>query len=370
MVLLATGTNTGKTRSDRDALLVSELVSHNHRHMFALTMTKLVGNCSRPSELITVSFPSVQITQRTRLTSIILTLMMCLCPSSQAFSSLTQLRTTIHPPLALTAHTNGNGNANASNDDTTSTPSRRLLRHVAFVCDGNSRWAKARYLPASVGHAAGANRILESLTTLQTAGVEYCTMYGFSTENWKRSPKEVLDILSLIEQVATSYYQKAMDDNVRVKILGDIDDVRIPASLREALRTLQRDTAGDGTCTKQLTVCLAVNYGGRRDIINASLRLGKAIAAGQIDPSTVSEADFSALLCTNGIPEPDLVIRTGGEKRLSNFLLYDAAYAELFFTDTLWPDFDASRLEEALVWFASRSRRFGGCTASGTSDSR
>jgi undecaprenyl diphosphate synthase len=343
-------------------------------HAHALTMTKLVGNYSRSSELITVSFPSVQKIHRMRLAATIVTLVMCLCPSSQAFSSLTQLRTTIHPPLTLTAHTNSNsninGNANASNDTTTSTPSRRLLRHVAFVCDGNSRWAKARYLPASVGHAAGANRILESLTTLQKAGVKYCTMYGFSTENWKRSPKEVRDILLLIEQVATSYYQKAMDDNVRVKILGDIDDVRIPASLREALRKLQRDTAGDGTCTKQLTVCLAVNYGGRRDIINASLQLGKAIAAGQINPSTVSEADFSALLCTNGIPEPDLVIRTGGEKRLSNFLLYDAAYAELFFTDTLWPDFDASRLEEAFVWFASRSRRFGGCTASGTSDSR
>lgn len=265
---------------------------------------------------------------------------------------------------AVLAHTNGD----ASDVTTTLTLSRRLPRHVAFVCDGNSRWAKARYLPASVGHAAGADRILESLTTLQKAGVEYCTMYGFSTENWKRSPKEIRDILLLIEQVATSYYQRALDDNVRFKILGDIDDVRIPASLRDALRTLERETAGNGSNTKQLTVCLAVNYGGRRDIINASLQLAKAIAAGQIDPATVTESDFSALLCTNGVPEPDLVIRTGGEKRLSNFLLYDAAYAELFFTDTLWPDFSASRLDEALAWFASRSRRFGGCATNGSSD--
>jgi undecaprenyl diphosphate synthase len=247
--------------------------------------------------------------------------------------------------------------ANGQEQDSEFTRSR-IPRHVAFVCDGNSRWAKARYLPASAGHAAGADRMLDCLTTLQRAGVECCTMYGFSTENWKRSPNEICDILSLIERIATSYYQRALDDNIRVKILGDIDDARIPDSLRKALQKLERDTASDGKM--QLTVCLAVNYGGRSDIINASLRLAQAIAAGEIDPSTVSEDDFSAMLCTCGVPDPDLVIRTGGEKRLSNFLLFNVAYAELFFTDLLWPEFDASHLEEALGWFASRSRRFGG----------
>jgi hypothetical protein len=138
--------------------------------------------------------------------------------------------------------------ANGQEQDSEFTRSR-IPRHVAFVCDGNSRWAKARYLPASAGHAAGADRMLDCLTTLQRAGVECCTMYGFSTENWKRSPNEICDILSLIERIATSYYQRALDDNIRVKILGDIDDARIPDSLRKLFKSWNETLPATARCS-------------------------------------------------------------------------------------------------------------------------
>lgn len=234
-------------------------------------------------------------------------------------------------------------------------------KHVAFVCDGNSRWAEARFLPAMAGHAAGADRLLDCLETLKVSGVQYCTMYGFSTENWKRSEKEISDILKVIEETARNFQHRAIEENVRVKILGDVDDPRLPSSLRSALRSLEQETySATAGFDEALTVCLALNYGGRQDIVKASLKLAKQIAEGTIDPLTVSEADFGQLLCTANIPDPDLVVRTGGEQRLSNFLLWDLAYAELFFTDVLWPDFDELQLNKALAWFASRSRRFGG----------
>jgi undecaprenyl diphosphate synthase len=237
-------------------------------------------------------------------------------------------------------------------------------RHVAFICDGNSRWAEARGLPASIGHAAGADRLVECVQSLRQEGVEYCTMYGFSTENWKRSDREIRDILTVIEQTAYAFKSWAMDEHVRVKILGNMNDPRIPRSLHDALVSLEEDTynsaAARGVVDGRMTICLAINYGGRHDIVNASLKLAKAISAGDIDPSDVSENDFGRFLYTADIPDPDFVIRTGGDQRLSNFLLWNLAYAELYFTDVLWPDLDKIELIKALTWFSSRSRRFGG----------
>ena len=234
-------------------------------------------------------------------------------------------------------------------------------KHVAFICDGNSRWAEARGLPASVGHAAGADRLLHCLETLQEQGVEYCTFYGFSTENWKRSDREIRDILSVIEHTANAFKRRAVDENVRVKILGDIQDPRLPQSLQDALTLLEEETYSAAQNTEgRLTVCLAINYGGRQDILSATLKLARAIASGDVDPSEVSEDTFSRLLYTEGIPDPDFVIRTGGDQRLSNFLLWNLAYAELYFSDSLWPDLDRIELVKALDWFSSRSRRFGG----------
>jgi undecaprenyl diphosphate synthase len=243
-------------------------------------------------------------------------------------------------------------------------PPSLVPQHIAFICDGNSRWAEARHLPAAVGHAVGAEKLLNCIETLKKAGVECCTMYAFSTENWKRTDKEIRDILAVIEQTAKSFQYRAIEENVRVKILGDMEDPRLPTTVRDSLLKLQQDTHAafekrtDGE--EQLTVCLAVNYGGRQDIVNASLKLAKAIAEGRIDASDVTEESFGQLLFTSDIPSPDLVVRTGGDQRLSNFLLWDVAYAELYFSDILWPDFDGLELNKALAWFASRSRRFGG----------
>lgn len=256
-------------------------------------------------------------------------------------------------------HNNNNNNDDGNNNN----DNDQLLtpKHVAFICDGNSRWAKARFLPGAVGHVTGADRLLGCIETLKTAGVKYCTMYGFSTENWKRSDKEIKDILAVIEQTAKSFRYRAIDERVTVKIVGDMEDPRLPDSVRDALLQLERATASnDGEWSSEITLCLAVNYGGRQDIVKASLKVAKAIAEGRIDPSEVTEDMFGSLLFTADVPDPDLVVRTGGDQRLSNFLLWDVAYAELYFSDVLWPDFDELQLNKALAWFASRSRRFGG----------
>jgi undecaprenyl diphosphate synthase len=245
-------------------------------------------------------------------------------------------------------------------------------RHVAFICDGNSRWAEARFLPASAGHAAGADCFVRCLDTLKRLGVNFCTIYGFSTENWRRPQQEIRDILAIMEHTAKNFYGRAsLRENVHVKILGDLEDERIPSSLRDTLKRLERDTAeADASAVEiqltpiddspKLTLCIAVNYGGRQDILNASRKIAEAVSGGELNASDLSEGDFASMLCTSQVPDPDFIIRTGGEQRLSNFLLWNAAYAELYFTDTLWPDFDEASLEEALNWYAKRSRRFGG----------
>lgn len=249
-------------------------------------------------------------------------------------------------------HTERNGHQHPSLIENT------IPRHVAFICDGNSRWALARGLPASAGHLAGADRLIDTLETLKRSGVECCTFYGFSTENWKRSDAEIRDILYVMEQTARKFYDKAVKEHVRVKILGDLEDSRIPRGLQEILYKLERDTADFSPTT--LTVCIAINYGGRQDILNASVKLSQAIASGELKEDQVTEDDFSSLLYTSDIPDPDLMIRTGGEKRLSNFLLWNCAYSELYFSQDLWPDFDEASILEALEWYSSRSRRFGG----------
>ena len=236
-----------------------------------------------------------------------------------------------------------------------------IPKHVAFICDGNSRWALARGMPACMGHAAGADRLMECLETMKSYGVEYCTLYGFSTENWKRSDEEIKDILAVIEHTANVFKHRALKENVRVKVLGNIHDPRLPNSLKIALSSLERETyEASNAVDRRLTVCLAINFGGRQDILQASLALAKAISTGEIDPSQASENDIARLLYTADIPDPDFVIRTGGDQRLSNFLLWNLAYSELYFTDVLWPDLDRTELMKAMTWFSTRSRRFGG----------
>ena len=242
-------------------------------------------------------------------------------------------------------------------------------QHVALICDGNSRWAKQRHLPASIGHAKGADALTSALRSFKSRGVRICTFYGFSSENWSRSAEEIRDIWTVMERTAQTFHDKAMEENVCVRILGDLDDDRIPRSLKESLVQLERDTGGNAdfersidktSSEQQLLVCLAINYGGRRDIVNAGKRIAELVKMGDLSVDEINEDVFEQHLWTSGVPAPDFVIRTGGERRLSNFLLWNLAYSEIYFTDELWPDFDAKSIDEALAWYASRSRRFGG----------
>ena len=264
---------------------------------------------------------------------------------------------------------------------------KQIPRHVGIVCDGNSRWATAHHLPTISGHLAGAERLVDVLTALRQQGVQYCTLFGFSTENWQRSDREVQDILCVMEQTARQFYARAVQEQVSIRILGNLQDERIPDSLRSILVRLEKDTANRFSATSTtttvcspgssssllsnnlhniqqqqqsaLTLCIAINYSGRQDIVQATQRLCRLVADGTLHPDEITPDLFASSLSTAGLPDPDLIIRTSGESRLSNFLLWDAAYAELYFTDTYWPDFDANTLQEALKWYAQRCRRFG-----------
>ncbi|KAL3781697.1 hypothetical protein HJC23_009915 [Cyclotella cryptica] len=262
-------------------------------------------------------------------------------------------------------------------------------RHIAFICDGNSRWAELKSLPKSMGHAAGADRVINVISRLRQSQpqqptstgdkgnalkcqrVQYCTLFAFSTENWSRPASEIATIFTLIEKVAIQYQQHDAIRNgqIQIEVVGNLDDNRIPEGTRSELRKLQRDS--QAACDKRrdqeidnhdvLTVCLAINYGGRADILLAAKKLAQSIVSGEIPPAAINdEIEISSRLSTSSLPDPDLIIRTGGEKRLSNFLLWNAAYSELYFSDVLWPDFDEVALKDALVWYGKRNRRFGG----------
>lgn len=237
-------------------------------------------------------------------------------------------------------------------------------KHVAFICDGNARWAQQRNQSAVFGHRQGAQRLMDALPVLRERGVQCCTMFAFSTENWSRSPQEVRSVFLVMEQTAQDFYDTACREQVRIRILGNLRDERIPMSLVHALERLQADTlaspTGSEDSTVPFTLNLAINYGGRQDLVQAAQQLARQVQLGLLQPEDISEDHLTSVLSTNYLPDPDLIIRTSGEYRLSNFLLWNAAYAELYFTDSLWPDFDQEQLEAALEWYAERQRRFGG----------
>ena len=274
---------------------------------------------------------------------------------------------------------NGHALHSSSFDDEDDDDDERssTLKHIAFICDGNSRWAQQRNLPSLAGHAAGAERLVEILQVLQRqTNVVYCTMYAFSTENWKRPSHEIKDILQVMEQTARQFRHRLRKDGVRFRVLGDLTDSRIPESLRNLLQQMQDETSipKDDNNKEGLTLCVAVNYGGRQDIVNAAKRIATLAVAETLSTQNSTTSAFSvddinddlvsSLLSTSGIPDPDLIIRTSGESRLSNFLLWNAAYSELYFSDTLWPDFDKESLQEAVAWYHGRQRRFGARTKS------
>ena len=226
-----------------------------------------------------------------------------------------------------------------------------LPQHIAIIMDGNRRWAKQRFMPTALGHAAGAKRVREIVKACNTLGIPHLSIFAFSTENWKRPPDEVTSLMSLF----MTYLQKEVDNmnanGVRLKIVGDIS--RFDDKLQTLIASAQAQTAAN----TQITLTVAANYGGRWDLLQATQAWQKA-HPGQ-DIGTLTEDTLSPYLSTAYAPEVDLLIRTGGESRISNFMLWQSAYAELFFTDDLWPEFSPERLKEAIAWFAQRDRRFG-----------
>jgi len=227
-------------------------------------------------------------------------------------------------------------------------------RHVAIIMDGNGRWAAKRGLPRAAGHRAGAEAVRRILKAAAKAGVEVLTLYAFSSENWRRSEDEISDLKGLMGYYLERELDELAREGVQLRLIGD--HKAFGPQLVERLERAVEKTAHN----KRLILVVALNYGARGEIANAARQLADQVAAGEINPSDIDEDRFEAAMTTAGLPELDLLIRTSGEKRLSNFLLWQAAYAELIFTDTLWPDFDEESFQAALGEFAGRQRRFGG----------
>jgi undecaprenyl diphosphate synthase len=225
-----------------------------------------------------------------------------------------------------------------------------LPRHVAIVMDGNGRWAKQRFMPRFFGHKQGVDALVRTVQACADRGIEHLTVFAFSSENWKRSSDEVSGLMGLVLVAVSKYLMKLSSEGVRIRIVGDRDAVG--PKVREAWDHAERTTAHN----KRITLHVAFNYGGRWDIVQAARR---AMADG-IRPEDLDEDCLSRRMAMSDAPDPDLFIRTGGEVRVSNFLLWQLAYAELFFTECLWPDFGAAQLDAAIASFRERERRFGG----------
>jgi undecaprenyl diphosphate synthase len=225
--------------------------------------------------------------------------------------------------------------------------------HVAIIMDGNGRWAEARRLPRSEGHKAGAEPVRTILKAAKREGVRHLTLYTFSTENWRRSKEEVENLFELLVRYIDSETLELLASGVRLRAIGDLE--RLPAEALEALREAEKATAGN----IDLTLTLALSYGSRAELAAAARRLALKAKAGLIDPEAIDERALASEMWSGDLPDVDLLIRTGGDIRVSNFLLWGLAYAELHFTDTLWPDFGERDFAAALADFRSRERRFG-----------
>lgn len=232
-----------------------------------------------------------------------------------------------------------------------------LPRHVAIIMDGNGRWAQARGLPRLKGHEAGAESVREITRACREKGIEALTLYSFSTENWKRPADEVAGLMGLLSRYLVEERREILDNGIRLNAIGQLD--RLPAPVRLALQELMRASRDN----RGMTLTLALSYGGRAEIVEAARSLARKAAAGRLRPDAIDEATFAAELGTAGLPDPDLLIRTSGEVRLSNFLLWQLAYAEIHVTDVAWPDFRRPQLDEALAAFGRRERRFGQTSA-------
>lgn len=232
-------------------------------------------------------------------------------------------------------------------------PDARLPRHVAVVMDGNGRWARQRYLPRVAGHRVGARVVRRVVEDCARRGIAHLTLFAFSSENWRRPEDEVSVLMELFVRALRDEELRLKENDIRLSVIGDRS--ALPVRLQDAIARAEANTAD----CRGLHLNVAANYGGQWDIVQAARSLAAAAASGALDVAALDEAGFAARLALGHAPPVDLLIRTGGELRISNFLLWHLAYAELYFTDTLWPDFDAAALQAALAWYAGRERRFG-----------
>lgn len=229
-----------------------------------------------------------------------------------------------------------------------------IPNHVAIIMDGNGRWAKKRLLPRNMGHKQGAKVLEQICRDAAELGIRYLTVYAFSTENWKRSVEEVSGIMNLLRSYLENCIERAAKDGLRIRMIGDRSG--LDADIREKLEVAERETAK----YNKLDFTIALNYGGRDEITRAVKKLAKEVKDGSVDVSEITEAVIAEHLDTAELPDPDLMIRTSGECRISNYLVWQLAYTEFYFTDILWPDFNKETLKEAIRYYNGRERRFGG----------
>jgi undecaprenyl diphosphate synthase len=229
----------------------------------------------------------------------------------------------------------------------------RLPRHVAIIMDGNGRWARSRGLSRIEGHRRGKEAVRSVVECARRLGIPYLSLYAFSTENWNRPPEEVTALMGLLKRYLNTELRKMMRHQIRLLAIGNLD--RLPPAVQDALeRNIEATKNNTG-----ITVIHAVSYGGREELASAMRRMARAVRTGALEPDDITEAMVSGYLSTAGIPDPDLLIRTSGEMRVSNFLLWQIAYSELFVTPTLWPDFSEAEFVKALAHYQHRERRFG-----------
>ena len=230
----------------------------------------------------------------------------------------------------------------------------QIPQHVAIIMDGNGRWAKKRLMPRNMGHSQGAKVVEQICEDAWDLGIKYLTVYAFSTENWNRPSDEVGALLRLFKEYLEEALRDFMDENIRVRFIGDVS--AFPAELRALIQEVEEASA----CKTGMVLNLAMNYGGRAEITRAAKRVAQEVASGNLRLEDLTEERFAQYLYTGGQPDPDLIIRPSGEERLSNFLLWQSAYAEFVYFDILWPDFKTSDLDRAIEIYSSRQRRFGG----------
>ena len=228
-----------------------------------------------------------------------------------------------------------------------------ICNHIAIIMDGNGRWAKKRGMPRSYGHKKGAENVVNITRSMKDSGVKYLTLYAFSTENWQRSEDEVQALMELLNNYLDNEFQEIMENDVKIVFIGE--RYMLSKTLQQKIQFVEDKSKNN----KSLTLCIALSYGSRQEILATVKKISKLVKNGDLSEDDISQETISSLLYTKDIPDPDILIRTSGEQRISNYLLWQIAYTELFFTDTLWPDFSKNELDEIIKKYSNRERRYG-----------